>query len=309
MSKPETTPKLPFNLPLGVDKTKKIGTKIIRWFYYSVIVLTILGFIALGIMWGLNLKEPAMIVLNISAILLFGTLLSFGLVIFWMIGLKLLTFFIQNYRLTSFIQWVQKTYDIRLTKKQARPLLVGVKNFGSLDYVSESAIVWVNKSVPVATSYSLTRAGDTYFLFNESKGAPEVPSQAKHVIELWEFFWTFSETMYIPVRMNTEIADLNQYLNHHPQSNKFEFVNFASPLDDYKTLKIWGEEFAFTKDLQEDEELPYNIIQVNTMRNAITLLNHFKDENFMVEIDFQGRQTLVEANLLLEVIEMVDSSR
>lgn len=309
MNEPSTMSQLPFNLPLGVGKAKKIGTKIIRWFYGSVIVVSMVAFLAMAIFLALNLKDPAMTAVNIAALVLLGALLSFALVLLWIVGLKITTFFVHQYRLPSLIQWVQDVYGISMTKKQARPLLVGVGKFGALDYVSESAVVWTNKNVPVATSYSLTRADTTYFLFNESLGAPELPIEAKNIIELWEFFWSFSESVYIPVRLNSEIEDLNQYLNHHPQSKKFEFVNFASPLDEYKTLKIWGEEHAFTKDLQEGEELPYKIIQVNTMRNAITLLNHFNNDNLMVEIDFQGRQTLVKAGLLLDVIEMIDSSR
>lgn len=280
-----TTQDLDLTLPLKIDSVKSV----IRWVSFAIIALCV---IAVVVLMMVNRESqlhliPTFIVLGYA-----------GLLLVYYIVMKIVTAVIKNKATIKLEAWLKNKYGYSVhNRKQLLPLLKHDWSEGRSGYASNAVFLWDSiGSMETAVPFMLKETNTGYSLFNLNTKEPELPTELKKAVEYWEFFWSFNDGIYIPVPKDTKTDIPN------------EFVNFASPLEEFKIIKIWGEEASF-REAWEKDELPYSIASVPNMQALAKWLYQFKEDNIIVELEIQGRQTRIPVLALTNAINLVYSGR
>ncbi len=291
----------PFELPIKVDRVNTTVNKIFKWTFITAVVwMSVIVVLQMTLMaeWaGVLFLGSFVVVIGLILLFMIWHIIS---VIWWAVELKKKT------KLLS--QWLHNVYGINIMKnKQIEPLLKEERKQQMFGYASETALIWQNvQGRNIAVPFALVMTNNNIALYNLNSQMLEPTLVEKTAVHYWEFFWSFSEAIYIPMK-DLKSSDVELFGNQGELRQGVDFVDFASPLEGFAKMKIWGEESEFLE-AYERNELPYSILRTTSMKRFVSILEYFKDRNLMVEIDFKGNQTTFPVEVLIDAVNTVYSS-
>lgn len=286
----------PFKLPLTIDKIISRVSSIFWWSFSILIIVTI----------AMALFEQDSGLYAVPAEFLFWVVTAF---LVWVLVSRIIRAFIYRSKAALFIEWLNTNYGYTVNnRKQVYPFMRKSRTKSDFSYASKTVMLWENQSgIEIAVPYSLVETNNGFSLYNLNTSSPELTLDMKKLVEFWEFFWTFSDRAFIPIQ-NNSVNNGNKDFNDVDDVFGFEFVDFSSPLEEFRKIKIWGDDSSF-KDEFEKDELPYSVASISSMPALVSMLNYFNDGNTVVEIDFRNKKTVIPIAGLIGVVQQVYNSK